>query len=162
MRLLAARPLTIQEVRQRLVRGGHEAAEIDRTIRGLLSRGYLDDRLLAYNLASSLAARRLYGRVRVQAELRRRGVPKDTIAEAVEKAFADLDEDGMALAAARRLAPSGRIPPGDKTRQRIVRSLLRRGLPMSAVAKALRSMAGEQDAEGLEREIEDDEFEADT
>ena len=139
---------------------GHGRAEIDRTVKDLLARGYLDDRLLAYNLASSLASRRLYGRARVGAELKRRGVPDADIAEAVARTFAELDEDALALAAARRLASAERGGPGDAARQRIVRALLRRGLSRGAVARALRAIAGDDAAEVLEQEG-DDEFEAD-
>ncbi len=162
LRLLATRSLTVHEIRSRLALRGHGPAEVERVVASLLSRGYLDDRLLAYNLASSLAARRLYGRARVAAELRRRGVPDDAIAEALDRAFAELDEDELALAAARRLAPGGRSPSGDKARQRIARSLLRRGLARGSVVRALRTVAGEEAAAQVEREGEDDEFEADT
>ena len=159
VRLLAARALSARELGDRLARRGHAPREIVVVLDDLRSRGYLDDLTLAYNAASAMATRRSYGRARAAAELRRRGIAADTAAAAVQRAFADVDEDGLALVAVRRLGPVPRGPDGRRKMQRIARSLLRKGLSRSAVGRALRSLGGE--AEDLDLEPDGNELEAD-
>src|SRR5437667_883828 len=83
---------------------------------------YLDDRSLAYNVAAS-CARRLLGRSRVAAELRRRGVEAGLIEAAVHEAFAGLEEDDLARQAAARLIGLRAAPQSGKTTARIARAL---------------------------------------
>src|SRR5262249_48055996 len=117
VRLLAPRALSVHEVRVRLARRGYSHEEVRSAVEELTSRGFLDDRTLAYNVATTLAERRLYGRPRVAAELARRGVAAEAIGEALERAFAGLDEDAMARKAAGRHAGAAPIdqrgPGGD-------------------------------------------------
>jgi len=137
VRLLGPRALTAREVRARLARRGYPADEIDEAILALTARGYLDDRALAYNVATTLAERRLYGKPRIAAELSRRGVAADAIGEALERVFAGLDEDAMARKAAGRGSAAGAVPTDKRARERTARSLLRRGFSRGAVARAL-------------------------
>lgn len=154
VKLLAGRALTEQEVRDRLGRRGHPPEEIERTVAALRARGYLDDAQLAYNQARSLATRRFYGRARVVAELRRRGVPAGVLSEALQRAFADLDEDALAIQAARKA--------GQGSPERAARSLLRRGWSRGAVAKALRAVAGTAEDDLRRQDDDHDDFETDT
>jgi regulatory protein len=163
LRLLAARALTAQEVRERLLRRGFDPSTIEPLLRRLEARGYLDDRALAYNLASALAARRLYGRPRTAAVLRRRGVPEDAISEALVKVYAELQEEELAREAVRRAGrrPSPGVVSGRK-RQALARSLLRRGLSRGAVLGALRGAGVDDELEACASEDDDDEFQGDT
>ena len=154
VRLLAPRALTVHEIRTRLARRGYSEQETAAAIDELTARGFLDDRALAYNVATALAERRLYGRSRVAADLARRGVAGDAIGEALERAFAGLDEDAMARKAASRRA--GAVPVDKRARERMARSLLRRGFSRGAVARVL---GGEgQESEDFRHE---DDFERD-
>lgn len=173
VRLLAPRSLTVHEIRSRLSRRGYSPEEASEAIEQLLSRGYLDDRALAYNVATALAERRLFGKTRVAAELARRGVAADAIGEALDRAFAGLDEDAMARKAAGRRA--GTVLTDTRARERMARSLLRRGFSRGAVARVLGGAGpsageaygrdgGDHGAEYEESEVtrHDDEFEADS
>ena len=146
VRMLAARALTVREIRDRLRRKGFGDPEISSAVASLVERGYLDDRTLAYNVALA-RARRLYGKARIEAELKRRGVAQDLAGEAAGNAFEELDEDELAAKAAARAAAgrgkAGRDPAGT------ARSLLRRGFSRGAVAKAVRAVgAGTTDVPG--------------
>ena len=138
MRLLAPRALTVAEVRARLGRRG-------------------------YSPEATLAERRLYGKSRVAAELARRGIAPDAIGDALERAFAGLDEDVMARKAFGR---AGSVPADRRGRERAVRALLRRGFSRGAVARALAGAGFEN--ETVEDSVEsedgrhDDEFQADS
>lgn len=165
VRLIAPRALTVHEVRTRLARRGYSVEETQAAVEELSSRGFLDDRTLAYNVATTLAERRLYGKSRVAAELARRGVAADAIGEALERAFAGLDEDAMARKAASRRA--GAVPVDKRARERMARALLRRGFSRGAVARALggeTAGTGEPGADFEEREDfrHEDDFERDS
>ena len=168
VRLLAPRALTVHELRARLARRGYTLEEARDAVEDLLARGFLDDRALAYNVATTLAERRLFGKTRVAAELARRGVAAETIVEALERAFAGLDEDEMARKAAGR---AGAVPVDKRTRERTARALLRRGFSRGAVARALErgGTASEDDSDAAAADIEeseelrhDDDFETDS
>lgn len=151
VRLLAVRALSTAEVRTRLARRGHAPGEIESAVRALIERRYLDDRALAYNVGSFLAARRKHGRVRVAVELARRALPRETVHEAIERVFGDIDEEALVLEAARAGARAlGRSKREARdVRARLSRSLLRRGfshgLVLGAVARVMAGMdAGDE------------------
>lgn len=141
VRMLAARALSVAEVETRLARRGHPPPEIESAVRALRERRYLDDAALAYNVGSFLAARRRFGRIRVAAALARRGVPPEAAREALERVYGEIDEESLAFevagAAARSAGGSTRSPRA--ARERLARSLLRRGFPREVVAKVVRT-----------------------
>lgn len=140
--MLAARGLTVQEVRTRLSRRGFAQGEIALAVERLLARGYLDDRTLAYNVASA-RVKRLYGRARVAADLGRRGVPARLIPEAVARAFSEVDEDDLASQAAARELGSRSRRLGDRRGVRAAHALVRRGFSRGAALRALRAALGD-------------------
>ncbi len=164
VRLLAARALSVAEVRQRLARRGHSGEDIDSAVEALLVRRYLDDRALAYNVATSLTTRRMYARGRVALEIQRRGIDAVAARDALDRAFAGIDEEDMAIGAARAEASRARSSSeaGAGAAARIARALLRRGFPHGAVVRALRAigmgiggLAGADPEEWLQESDED-------
>lgn len=100
LRLLAYRPRSEREMRQRLARRGFERPLIDETVERLRRLGYLDDEAFARYWTEnrdqlSPRARRL-----IQSELRLKGIDPETAAEASTVVS---DEDAAYRAAARRL-----------------------------------------------------------
>lgn len=136
LRLLGARALSAREVGDRLARRGFAPDEIDSTLASLLERGYLDDQSLAYTVAAS-RAKRLFGRPRVVAELKRRGVSAGVIDEAVSRAFAEIDEGDLARQAAAKLGGGHPSPASPSARARMARALMRRGFSAGAVFQVL-------------------------
>ena len=81
---LARRDLTVAELDQRLARAGVPNEARDGVLERLRDARYLDDRRVALNRATRLAERRL-GDAAIRADLARRGLPSDVVAEAVNQ-----------------------------------------------------------------------------
>src|ERR671924_227026 len=91
-RLLAYRGQTASELRDRLQRRGYTVAIIDEVLRQLASDGYLDDRKLALDWARYRLQAKLLGRRRLAWELRRRGVPAESVEEVLREVYQEFDE----------------------------------------------------------------------
>jgi regulatory protein len=128
-RLLAQRPHFRRELQAKLARRGFPAGEIDAALARLEREGYLDDAAAARGLvASRLGRGGGVGRVRLRAELERRGAAPAAIAAAL----AELPEDE--LPAARRAAASCRA----RTPAALARHLERKGFSRRAIFAVLK------------------------
>lgn len=95
LRLLAGRAHFRAELRRKLLARGYEPAEVEEALARCAEQGYLDDAATARTFTAERQERRGLGRVRIAAELRRRGAGS----EAVMAALADSsDEDELARA----------------------------------------------------------------
>ena len=98
LRLLAYRPRSEQELRERLARKGFEPAVVDKTLGRLRELGYLDDGAFARFWTETRQTFRPRSRWLLTAELRRRGVSQHT----AEEATAGLSDEEAAYQAAQR------------------------------------------------------------
>lgn len=137
-----------RELERKLLRAGHERAEVAKTLDALASAGLLDEAATAADLARAEAARGRGSR-RVSASLRSRGVAD---ADAT-KALAPLGGEAEAarLAAAlekrRRSLPAG-LTPVSRSRK-LFDHLVRRGFDPAAVREALREKGDPTDDDPL-------------
>ncbi len=138
--LLARKAWTRRDLVQRLRRRG-AAAELARDIvADLGARGYLDDESFARWWAQARARGRRVGSVRLQRELRAKGVAPELIKAAVEAAFETASELDRAMEAGRRrLAGLVRIGRG-RLPSRLADYLLRRGYPASLVSRVVKAL----------------------
>jgi regulatory protein len=144
VQLLAARPHFRQELAGKLAARGLPLGEIAAALDRLTAEGYLDDRAAAESLIRARLSRGPEGRVRLAAELARRGASP----EAAEAALAALlPEDDLAAAreAAARWAERGGGAPAA-----LARHLARKGFSRRAIVDLLREVGSEAAAEGLD------------
>ena len=141
MRLLAQKPLTETELRQRLQARGHDAATVDRTCRRLSEEGYLDDRKLASDFILARTERRGHGPRRLVEELCRRGVSRE-VAEATFQGVVeqgDVAVDELLLRQIRR-----RIGTADsidsRAYRRVYNALRRAGFEDDAIRRQLQPL----------------------
>ncbi len=125
--LLADKALSTAELRIRLRRRAAVAADVEALIETLSEYGALDDKRFAAHFAEVRAAGGRYGKQRVLAGLIARRVAPETAREAVESAFAGVDE---AAAAGQWLAK--------KYRRQDLCVLLRQKSKFAAVYRRLR------------------------
>lgn len=112
-------------------------SDAEQILDSLESRRFVDDRRFASAFVRDRFAFSRWGRVKIAAELRRRGIPQDVIAENL----AEIDPDEYEATARRLLAPRLRegIDPRDPAiRARLYRFLLSRGFEAGVIAKVLR------------------------
>ena len=135
LRLLAARPRTEAQLRDRLVRAGfpEEAGRVVEWLRGL---GYLDDAAYARDRASSLVAPGRLGPRLAEQRLVASGIPRAAARQAVREAVGETESARCRELAERR----ARVPIADlddRDRARLSRFLLGRGFSSRAVSSAL-------------------------
>lgn len=135
LRYLDSAPRTIAAVRTRLRRAGWDDRVIEGVIERLVDAELLDDRKFADAWVESRSRSRKLGPIRLSAELRRKGIAPELIAEALER-HAPEDEDAAIFDLAKTLL--GAADPADPdVRRRLGQRLLRRGHPWEAVKQVL-------------------------
>jgi regulatory protein len=143
LRLLAARPRTEAQVRERLARDGL-AAEAEEVLAWLRRLGYLDDEAYARARARSLTAPGRLGPQLAERRLMAAGVPPGVARDAVAAALlgaepgAEAAEAELCRALASRRAGGAPLESLDEgARARMARFLLGRGFSGRAVALVL-------------------------
>lgn len=142
---LARREHSRVEIERKLQRHLHEgdsAADVKLIVERLQQRGLLSDQRMALALVHTRSLR--YGRLRIQQELQRRGVDRETIAAALPPAHDD-------TTAARSLwqRKFGKAPGTAQERARQGRFLAARGFAPALIARILSVGEDEAPAEGL-------------
>lgn len=148
--LLSVRARSVRDLQGRLRRAGAGDAAISAAVERLHALGLLDDEAYARNLARSRVLSGGVSRRRIGVELQKRGIACDVADEAIAETLdeAELDEDGAARAAAtKRLRALASLDPATR-RRRLYAFLARRGYPPDVIARALRNVLAEGDADG--------------
>ena len=134
--MLARRPYTGQEVRQKLLKERFEAETVERVLETLEQRRFVNDARLAEDSVQSLAGQRGWGSRKIQHWLRQRGVDEAT----VEGALQGLTPEEEAAHAA-RLAAAQRMR--GKRPEQVYRFLVSRGFRTEAAREAALSAPDE-------------------
>lgn len=139
LRLLATRPRSVAEVRQRLRRRGAADQEAAEVIARLREEGLLDDAAFAAYWRENRETFRPRSRRLLQAELRQKGVEADVARAAV----AGLDEEEQAYRAGLRRV--GSLAREDEVvfRRRLEDHLRRRGFGYEVTVQAVRRLWAE-------------------
>ena len=136
-----------RELERKPLRGGHEAAEVTRTLDSLAAAGLLDEAATGAELGGFEGGRGRGSR-RVAASLRARGVGEGDSARALGGSAGD--EDGRLAAALEKKARSlpGGLTPVSRSRK-LFDHLVRRGFDPAAVREALREKGDPTDDDPL-------------
>jgi regulatory protein len=138
--LLATRELSEAQLRARLLRRECDPDDVERTIERLKGDGSLDDRRVARAAARREASVRHRGRSRALQRVRQLGIATDIAINAVDEAFAEVDEVALLdRAIERRLRGAPPSSLDQRATARIVRALLAQGFEPGAVFARLRA-----------------------
>ena len=140
LRLLALRPRTVRELRDKLARRGYPPEQCESLIADLSAVSLLDDAKYAQLWVESRTALRPMGASRLRAELMRKGISRELIDSALADSREERDEDGAALELARKKLRSMRSLTPDAARRRLAGFLGRRGYPGGVIAKVLKQL----------------------
>jgi regulatory protein len=153
-RFLAYRPRSRTEVQSRLLQRGYRPATVNRVIARLRELDLLDDAAFARYWAENREEFSPRGRRLVTLELRRKGLDRDTIAEAV----ATVDEDASARRAAEKKLRT--LPAGDYTtfRRRLGDYLARRAFSYDTIDRTVAALWREHGAPGGDDRDDRDSF----
>jgi regulatory protein len=136
--LLARRELTEFQLKDRLRRRGHTSDDIDAAVTRLLSERALDDERAAGAIARHELVTRGHGRLRASRRLKDAGVASDLAHQILDRVSAEIDPDGLLLAAIEKRLRRGATITDRKAFERLYRHLVGRGFEPDRVLAALR------------------------
>jgi regulatory protein len=137
LRLLARRELSSSQIHRRLLDRNYTPQETDAAITQLTETGALDDRRVARAYARTAATVKGRGRLRIARELHDMGITRDIAADALDEAFADLDEAALANRLLQKKLRGGTIT-NRQHRARLYGFLTRQGFAADVTSAALR------------------------
>ena len=142
VKLLAAKPRSVAELRERLLQGkGADEAVVNTVISRLQEYGYLDDERFAFSYASYKVKQRPVGRRRLERDLKFKKVESGVVNEALELVYTETPEEQLIdQAIAKRLRIRGR-PKNRIEAKSLFDHLLRQGFPFDLVSDKVRALA---------------------
>ena len=139
VKLLAAKPRSIAELRERLSERCSSKAVIETVIARLREYGYLDDERYALGYASSKVRQQPVGRRRLEQSLARKKVERSVANEALNQVFAETPEEELIdKAVEKRVRLRGR-PKTRAEAKSLFDHLLRQGFPFELVSEKVRA-----------------------
>ena len=142
IKLLAARPRSVAELREHLLRAKNtDEAIVETVIARLREYGYLNDERFAFSYASYKVKQRPVGRRRLERELKFKKVESGVANEALEMVFAETSEAELIdRAIEKRLRARGK-PKNRAEAKSLFDHLLRQGFAFELVSDKIRSLA---------------------
>jgi regulatory protein len=141
IKLLAARPRSIEELRERLLRGrSANKAAVEVVIQRLREYGYLDDERFASGYIASKVRQRPIGRQRLQRDLALKKVDHAVAEKALDSVFAETSEqDLIDLAIEKRIRVRGR-PKNRAEAKSLFDHLMRQGFPYDLALASIKGL----------------------
>ncbi len=142
VRLLAAKPRSVRELRERLLDKLWTDEEIvDAVIAKLSDYKYLDDEQYAHDVAMSKLRQKPQGKRRLQMTMSQKKLDKDTVDEAIASAFEQMPEDELIdVAIQKRLRLKGKPETRDDAKK-FYDFLLRRGFSYELIRTKMAGLA---------------------
>jgi regulatory protein len=137
LKMLARRELSEAQIRQRLVRRGHETADIEDAITRLKDERAIDDARVAGAIARTETSVRRHGRLRVAQQLARAGIAKSTARVAITETFEGVNDEALLQQALNRRLKNERPIADQREFQRLYRFLIAQGFESEKVLEAL-------------------------
>ena len=137
--MLAFRGRATRELRTALLRKGEEEANVNHAVERLLAMGLLDDAAYSRQYVHAKVTGPGFSRRRLQAELARRGVARETADAAIAEVLSEDDVDTEAIlerVAAKKLRSMERLDPATQ-RRRLYEFLARRGYDSDDIRRAI-------------------------
>jgi len=139
VKLLAAKPRSVAELRERLLERCSNKAIVETVIARLREYGYLDDERYALGYASAKLRQQPIGRRRLQQSLQMKKVDRAVADEALDQVFAETPEEELIdRAIEKRVRLRGR-PKTRAEAKSLFDHLLRQGFPFELVSEKVRA-----------------------
>jgi len=142
VKFLAAKPRSVAELRERLLRGKNTDEQVVETVISRLREyGYLNDERFAFSYASYKVKQKPVGRRRLERDLKFKKIDTGVANEALEMVFAETPEEELIeQAIAKRLRIRGK-PKNRAEAKSLFDHLLRQGFRFELVSDKVRSLA---------------------
>jgi len=141
IKLLTAKPRSVAELRERLLRGKNTNEEVVETVIARLSEyGYLNDERFAFSYASYKVKQKPVGRRRLERDLKFKKIDSGVANEALGMVFAETPEEQLIdQAITKRLRTRGK-PKNRVEAKSLFDHLLRQGFDFELVSEKIRSL----------------------
>lgn len=140
LNLLTYRPRSCQEIRDKLKGKNYDEEVVEEVIGQLRELNFLDDSQFAHSWAESRLLNKPMGRRLLEQELRQKGIDRGIIEEVSQSTFDKHNEEGLALALARKRLKSY-LKVDELTRKRRLYSYLgRRGFSSETISQVLQEL----------------------
>lgn len=144
-RLLAARDRSEKEIRLRLREKGFDVTIVGAVMTRLRAMGYLDDGNFACHWARHLAVNCLYGDLRIEAELKEKGITRDLTRMAIRRARKEMPERQAVRKLLRKYRGEQGVKNMDaKEQKKIFQRLMGKGFPHELIFAVVKH--GEEDS----------------
>lgn len=142
VKLLAAKPRSVAELRELLLRGKNADEEVVETVIARLREyGYLNDERFAFSYASYKVKQKPVGRRRLERDLKFKKIDSGVADEALEMIFTETPEEQLIdQAIAKRLRTRGK-PKNRADAKSLFDHLLRQGFAFELVSEKVRALA---------------------
>ena len=137
--LLEKRDYSEKELFKKIL-GKYSEREAAEAVAKMIDFGYVDDRKYARHLAEKYFAS--YGKKRVSEELYKRGIDRETAAEAIEETY-NRETTAEKISALIKIKTQGNFPKDRKERDKLFAFLCRKGFSSGEIADALRRLKEE-------------------
>lgn len=143
VKLLAAKPRSVAELRERLLeKRWTDAAIVDAVIEKLKGYKYLDDEQYARDVASSKLRQKPQGRMKLQQSMSRKKLDRGTVDAAIADAFEKLPESELIdRAIEKRLRLKG-LPETREDVKKFYDFLMRQGFQYGLIREKMQDLAG--------------------
>ncbi len=146
VRLLAAKPRSVEELRQRLLEKEWTiSAIVDEVLEKLKEYDYLNDAQFAKSLASSKLRQKPLGKRRLRQSLSQKKLDKETVEQAIEKVYENTPEDEVIeRAIKKRLRVKGK-PETREESKKFYDYLMRQGFSYDLISSKMREIGRFED-----------------
>jgi regulatory protein len=141
VKLLAAKPRSVAELRERLLERCSSKAVVETVIARLREYGYLDDEKFAVGYASSKVRQQPIGRRRLEQSLARKKVERAVADEALDQVFAETSEEELINRAIEKRTRLRGKPQTRAEAKSLFDYLLRQGFPFELVGDKVRALS---------------------
>lgn len=150
VKLLAAKPRSVGELRERLLEKEWATTEaVEAALTKLEEYGYLNDTQFAQSFAAARIRQKPVGRSRVARDLSMKNISRETADEVLDKVFAEMPEEELIEEAIARYTNVRGRPADRPAQKRLFDYLMRRGFSYDLIAPRVRAAA--------EKDIKEDE-----
>ena len=143
LKLIEFRDRTEKEIRDKLLEKGYDTNETEDEIEFLKNYGYINDLRYAKHFTADAINIKKWGKIRIRAELLKRGIDRETIDNTIEDAFEEDDDERVFEQMQTRFKNSDFS--NMKERTRIFNFFMRRGYTSEEIKCAINKMCSFND-----------------
>jgi regulatory protein len=140
IRYLVYRDRSRDEIIRYLKKKKISANAVDETLIFLENNDYINDERFAIQFGRSRILNKKIGKLRLELELRNKGLKNQIVKETLEALYEEYDENKIALFCAKKKITSHSITNSEKDRHRIAKYLERKGFSYNIIYKVITNL----------------------